>query len=36
MAIATIMATTIVKGIDDTYRNSVFQFSLGYKIPLSN
>lgn len=26
----------IVKGIDDTYRNSVFQFSLGYKIPLSN
>jgi len=26
----------IVKGIDDTYRNSVFQFSLGYKIPFSN
>ena len=26
----------IIKGIDDTYRNSVFQLSLGYKIPFSN
>ena len=25
-----------VKDIDDTYRNSVFQFSLGYKIPFSD
>ena len=26
----------IVKGVDDTYRNSVFQFTLGYKLPFSN
>ncbi len=26
----------IVKGIDETMRNSVFQFTLGYKIPFSN
>ena len=26
----------IVKGIDDTCRNSVFQFTLGYKLPFSN
>lgn len=26
----------IVKGVDDTYRNSVFQFTLGYKLSFSN
>ena len=26
----------IIKGVDDTYRNSVFQFTLGYKLPFSN
>ena len=25
-----------VKGVDETYRNSVFQFTIGYKIPFSD